>query len=111
MPVDNRKRQQILFTSWEAASYHTPMTPAQCRAARGLIDWTQTRLAEAAGISLSTVRDFETGKRRPIRANVLAITSAFEAAGVMLLSEEGTSGAGVRWTNRGADNLPLSRNS
>ena len=29
------------------------MTRAQCRAARGLLDWTQAKLAEAAGLPLA----------------------------------------------------------
>lgn len=72
------------------------MTPAQCRAARGLIDWTQTRLAETAGVSLSTVRDFETGKRKPLAANIEAMRSAIEAAGVTLLDQDRRGGIGVR---------------
>ena len=35
------------------------MTPAQCRAARGLLDWTQTTLADAAGVAVMTVTNFE----------------------------------------------------
>ncbi|QZO02466.1 helix-turn-helix domain-containing protein [Chenggangzhangella methanolivorans] len=38
----------------------------QCRAARALLDWTQEELANAANLSLSTVRDFEKGRRTPI---------------------------------------------
>ena len=35
------------------------MTPAQCRAARGLIDWSQVKLAEVAAVAVSTVTSFE----------------------------------------------------
>ena len=34
------------------------MTPAQCRAARGLLNWTQVKLAKAAGIGTSIVTSF-----------------------------------------------------
>lgn len=64
------------------------ITPAQCRAARALLKWTQTRLAEAAGIAWSTVRDFEAERRTPIRRNMDAITGAFEAAGVEFTNGE-----------------------
>jgi transcriptional regulator with XRE-family HTH domain len=56
--------------------------PALSRAARGLIDWSQSDLAAASGVSLSTVRDFETGKRTPIANNLAALQRALEATGV-----------------------------
>ena len=58
------------------------MTPEQCRAARGWLDWTQQQLADAAETSLSTVRDFEKGRRTPIVNNLNAMQYALEAAGV-----------------------------
>jgi len=71
------------------------MTPAQCRAARGLLDWTQAKLAEAAGLALATVVKFErSGRAVPARA-VQSIQLAFEAAGVEFIPENG-SGEGVR---------------
>ena len=39
------------------------MTPTQCRAARVLLDWQQPQLAEAAGVPLSTIVDFERSRR------------------------------------------------
>ena len=39
------------------------MTPAQCRAARGLIDWSQVKLAEVAAVAVSTVTSFEQSSR------------------------------------------------
>jgi transcriptional regulator with XRE-family HTH domain len=74
-------------------------TPAVSRAARGLLDWSQTDLAEKAGVSLSTVRDFETGKRTPIANNISAMQKAMEGAGVQFISENG-GGAGVRLLRR-----------
>ena len=70
-----------------------PLSPAQCRAARGLLDWTQERLAEAAGISRSTVRDFESGRHELHRSTAELIVAAFGAAGAVLLPE----GDGVRF--------------
>lgn len=69
------------------------MTPAQCRAARALLNWTQPHLAEAAGVSPSTLRDFESGKRIPIANNLAAIRTALATAGVTLL-EDGDVAAG-----------------
>ena len=58
------------------------ITPAQCRAARGLLAWSQAELAKAAGVGLSTVRGLETGRHMPFAANMTAIQTALEAAGV-----------------------------
>lgn len=71
------------------------LTPAQSRAARALINWSQTQLAEASGTGVSTIRDFETGKRTPIANNLAAIRAALESAGVIFVAENG-EGPGVR---------------
>ena len=62
--------------------YFAWMTPEQCRAARGWLDLSQDELAKAAGVSLSTVRDFEKGRRVPISATLGAMTIALENRGV-----------------------------
>jgi transcriptional regulator with XRE-family HTH domain len=74
--------------------------PEQSRAARGLISWTQQQLAEAAGVGLSTLRDFENAFRNPFPENVVAIRKALETAGVIFIDEEGTQGPGVRLRKR-----------
>lgn len=58
------------------------LAPEQSRAARGWLDWTQDELAGKAGVSLSTVRDFEKRRRMPMRNNLLAIRHVLEQAGV-----------------------------
>ena len=60
------------------------MTPAQCRAARGLLDWTQDELAAKAAVSVVTVRNFEKGRSSPQRATLEVVRRALEAAGVEL---------------------------
>ncbi|MBP2303446.1 helix-turn-helix domain-containing protein [Azospirillum picis] len=75
------------------------ITPEQSRAARGLLDWTQQQLADGAGVGLSTVRDFEKGRRTPTAANLQAIRTALESAGVLFIAENG-EGAGVRLKKR-----------
>lgn len=74
------------------------LTPAQSRAARALINWSQPQLAEASGTGVSTIRDFETSKRTPIANNIAAIRTALEAAGVIFQAEGEAidGGAGVR---------------
>jgi transcriptional regulator with XRE-family HTH domain len=71
------------------------LTPEQCRAARGLLDWTQEELAERAGISRSTVRDFEKGRHELHRTTEAQILLALERAGVRLIPAD-EMGPGVR---------------
>ena len=71
------------------------ITASQVRAARGLIDWSQRQLAEKAGVGLSTIADFERGKRTPIGNNLAAIRHALEAAGIVFIPHNG-GGHGVR---------------
>ena len=71
------------------------MTPAQCRAARALLDWTQSTLADAAGGGLSIVVDFEKERRAVSDAARDAIEAALIAGGVIFVAENG-EGEGVR---------------
>ena len=58
------------------------MTPAQCRAARAWLSWSQGDLAKAAHVGLSTVKDFEGERRKPIEATQTAMRVALEGAGI-----------------------------
>jgi transcriptional regulator with XRE-family HTH domain len=71
------------------------LRPEQCRAARGLLDWTQEHLAEVSGVSRSTVRDFENERHSLNRSSERAIIEAFDRAGVVLLAPD-AQGPGVR---------------
>ena len=73
--------------------------PSTCRAGRSLVSMTQAALASAAGVGLSTIKNYEAGQYVPIANNLTAIQRALEAAGVVFLAdgEQGeTAGAGVR---------------
>jgi transcriptional regulator with XRE-family HTH domain len=74
------------------------ISPAQSRAARGLVDWSQNDLAARSNLSESTVRDFEKGRRTPGLNNLAAIRAAFESAGVIFLADGQSTdgGPGVR---------------
>lgn len=72
------------------------MTPEQSRAARGWLDWGQAELASAASVSLSTVRDYEKGRRVPIANNLTAMRSALEAQGIVFLEDGETLGVTCR---------------
>lgn len=72
-----------------------PISSAQCRAARALIEMDQAALAAASNVSRNTIVAFEKGQRVPNPNNINAIRAALEAAGVEFIAENG-GGAGVR---------------
>lgn len=74
------------------------LLPEQCRAARGLLNWSQEELAEAAGVSRSTVRDFECRRHELHRGTESLILRVLSEAGVAIIgSEPGPhAGPGVR---------------
>lgn len=74
---------------------------AQCRAARGLLDWTQERLSERtreveeAGLSRVSIRNFERGgDMRPGNRRLLRLV--FEEAGVVFIDPGADGGPGMR---------------
>jgi len=71
------------------------LSPEQCRAARGWLGWSQADLSGRAKVAQSTVKDFETGKRTPMRNNLEAIRTAFEAAGIGFTFAAGGKPAGI----------------
>lgn len=73
------------------------ITPSQCRAARALLNMTQTDLASRADVGLSTVVDFEKSRRQVPAETIGKLRKALEAAGVELVPED-TKGAGVRFS-------------
>lgn len=75
------------------------VSPGQCRAARGLLDWSQQDLADRAGVGIVTVRQLEAGSNQPRRATLEVIQRAFESAGVEFIDENG-GGPGVRLRKR-----------
>lgn len=58
------------------------ITPAQCRAARGLVDMDQAALADRAMVTRNVIIDFEKGRRVPMRNNLASIQRVLEEAGV-----------------------------
>lgn len=78
--------------------YHP--TGRQIAAARTLVGMSQPHLAEAANISVPTLRRMEAspGEATGLANNVAAVQSALEAAGVEFIEPNG-GGAGVRLTH------------
>jgi DNA-binding XRE family transcriptional regulator len=71
--------------------------PPQCRAARALLNWTQSDLAEHTAISAVSIRAFEKGGEMR-ESNLRLIKLTFESAGI-IFQDEGEmvqGGIGVR---------------
>lgn len=81
------------------------LAPEQSRAARAWLEWSQEDLAKRAHVALSTVHDFEKGRRVPIKNNLDAIRLSLEMAGVSLLFR-GDTALGIHVTL--PDRKPLS---
>ena len=71
------------------------ITPAQVRAARGLVDWSQSVLAARTRVGRSTIRKFEAGRISPVDDDLASMRVALESAGVAFIAANG-GGAGVR---------------
>ena len=81
------------------------ITPSQCRAARGLLDWTQQELADAARIGVATIRLFEGEAAESRHATLAVLRRAFELAGVEFIDENG-GGPGLRLRKRPGGSRP-----
>ena len=72
------------------------ITCSQCRAGRGLLDWSQQDLADKAGVGIVTIRQLEAGKTEPRRSTLEVVRRALETAGIEFIEENG-GGQGVRF--------------
>ena len=77
------------------SSYLPSMTPAQCRAARALLRWSQEDLARTAEINAVTLRNYENEKTTAQRASISVMRQAFETAGVVFTESDRELGPGV----------------
>jgi len=74
------------------------ITAVQMKAARMLLGWDQSRLAQEAGLSLPTIQRMEASEGN-VRGNVdslVKVVEALERAGVELIAEGAASTAGGR---------------
>lgn len=67
------------------------ITIEQCRAARGLLDWTQKDLADAAGLSKTAINNFEKRHSDIKHDSLRAIRMAFESLDVEFIGEYGVT--------------------
>lgn len=76
------------------------LTAEQCRAARGLLGWSQGDLAEKSGVSRVPLANFEAGHSKPYQRTIEKLRSALEQAGVVIVDPNGL-GPGVRLREKG----------
>ena len=74
------------------------LTSDQIRAARTLIRWSAKRLADEAGLGISTIQRMEAAEGVPSASgrNLDAVQKTLEAAGIDFIEEDGR-GVGVRF--------------
>src|ERR1700722_4155909 len=84
------------------------LSPAQCRGARGFLDWSRRQLALVANIDIVTILEFEAGERHVPAAVSDALRQAFEGAGIIFIPEDG-EGAGLRFRKPRENSAELTR--
>lgn len=72
------------------------VSPAQCRAARALLGWSQATLADQAGVARRTVAHFEVGRRALLLRTRREIMETFQRAGIEFVWPAAPAGEGVR---------------
>lgn len=75
------------------------LTPAQCRAARGLLGWSQGDLAGRSGFDEGLVRSFEDETSETPSGQLEALRSTLMQAGTVFSDADG---GGVRLSGQGA---------
>ena len=77
------------------------ITSAQIRAARGMLDWTRSDLADKSGVGFSSMQRLESAAGVPGAQfkTLEAIKDAFEKAGLEFIGSP-EDGAGVRWRSK-----------
>jgi len=71
------------------------ITGEQCRAARALLRWSQSDLAERTSISTVTIRNFELGRSVLKESTARLVRFTFQDAGVVFLDPD-DEGPGAR---------------
>jgi transcriptional regulator with XRE-family HTH domain len=75
---------------------------AQLRAARALLGWRQEDIAQAAEISVATIRRIESqeGLLTGYVSTLVRIQAAFELAGIQFIDDDEWGGFGVRMAKK-----------
>lgn len=81
----------------EPIDRHEHITGKQCLAARSLLAWTQSKLAELAGVPVRSVRAFEDDVAHPLEKELVALRLALEVGGIVFSAgAQGQEGVRLR---------------
>ena len=72
------------------------LTPAQIRAARALLRWSQSDLAARSGVHVNPIKAFESERSAPIWTTLNKLERALRKAGVEFIDQNDAKGPGVR---------------
>lgn len=72
------------------------VTPAQCRAARAMLELSQKELAQLSGVGHRTLQGFESGERPIGEVYLRAMREILEERGIIFTSEPGSTGVKLR---------------
>jgi transcriptional regulator with XRE-family HTH domain len=75
------------------------IVPAQIRAARALLEWSQEDLARAANVGVTTIRDLESGRRPTEASSTRDVQRALDNEDVVFLAGDSSGGPGVRFAS------------
>lgn len=80
------------------ATHPSPFAyPGILRAARGILNWSQRRLAKEAGLAHITIAGLERGSRSPSIATIQKVEAALTEAGIIFLANETGVAIMVDW--------------
>lgn len=65
------------------------ITPAQCRAARALLNWSQPDLAQRCDIHVQTISNFEKESSSPSKSTLEKIALVFDSANIQFIDTDG----------------------
>lgn len=67
------------------------ISPSQCRAARGLLNWSQPELADRCGMHKQTISNFEAERSTPSKSSLEKLTRVLENGGIEFGFDQGVS--------------------
>jgi len=103
LTVNHKITVRVIFLAVAVLTAYSEdmITPSQIRAARAILNWKQTDLAVAAGVSEMSIKNLEKGQSDPRVSTLRAIEEAFARSGIEFISTPDKEGV-VRLRDRQA---------